>query len=74
MTDWNPEQELVRVLDALTEEILATPDRDVAAWLDRKRAKGAAREMRRLVAAAESGPIARPAVEFAERSYISRNQ
>lgn len=58
MTDWHPEQELSVLLDALTEEILAMSDRDVVAAprSQREEAPQAAQEMRRLIAAAESGP------------------
>lgn len=76
MTGWHPEQELAALLDALTEEILTMPDRDIAVWprYQAQEAKDAAQEMRRLVAAAESCPIAPPAVEFIERAYIARHQ
>jgi len=76
MTGWHPEQELAVLLDALTEEILTTPDRDIVAWpRDQiEEASDAAEEIRRLVAAAESGLMAPPTVEFIERAYIARNQ
>jgi hypothetical protein len=32
-SDWEPEQDLAILLDALTDELLATSDREVAAWL-----------------------------------------
>ena len=71
MTDWCPEQELIVLLDALTEEILAMSDRDIAAWPhgQREGVKEAAEEMRRLVVAAEPGLNAPPALELIQRSH-----
>jgi hypothetical protein len=58
MSEWRPEQELDVLLDALTAELLAASDVDLAEW---SRAAGrppqvAAREMRRRVAAADADP------------------
>jgi hypothetical protein len=58
MTEWHPEQELTVLLDALTDEILTMSDCDaaLAPRSQKEEAKQAAQEMRRLVAAAETGP------------------
>lgn len=71
MTDWHPEQELAALLDALTEEILTMSARDIAVGQlgRREEVREAAQEMRRLVAATESGLNPPPTPVSAERSH-----
>jgi hypothetical protein len=79
MTDWNAEQDLAALLDGLTAELLATPERDIAAWLHEAGETTAhtAQPMRRLVAAADAHRIA-PHVSIALaaglRALVARNQ
>jgi hypothetical protein len=79
MTDWNAEQDLAALLDALTAELLDTPKHDIGAWLRETGAQVevAAQRMRRLVAAADSHCVA-PHVATARaaglRASIARSQ
>jgi hypothetical protein len=79
MTDWNAEQDLAALLDGLTAELLATPERDIAVWLHEagETAAHTAQPMRRLVAAADAHRIA-PHVSIALaaglRALVARNQ
>jgi hypothetical protein len=76
---WDPAADLAALLDALTEDVLAASARDVDALA---RVTGippetVAREVRRLIAVAESDLIVPPAAEFSTpglRAYIARNQ
>jgi hypothetical protein len=78
-TGWNPEHDLAVLLDALAQEVLTTSDRDVTVLV---RAIGAepemiARDMRRLVAAAEADLAVPPAAGFTTaglRAFVVRNQ
>jgi hypothetical protein len=76
---WNPEADLAALLDALTEDVLAASARDVdtLARLTGVPPDTVAREMRRLIAVAESDLIMPPAAGFSTPSllaYIARNQ
>jgi hypothetical protein len=78
-TDWNAEQDLAALLDALTAELLATPEHDLAALLraEREPVEAAAEAMRRLVAAVDAHCVA-PHVATVRgadlRASIARNQ
>jgi hypothetical protein len=79
MTDWNAEQDLAALLDALTAELLATPKHDIAAWLREagEPVEVAAQRMRRLVAAADSqcvAPHVATALAAGLRASIARSQ
>jgi hypothetical protein len=76
---WNPEADLAALLDALTDDLLAAPARDVDALTAETGMPRdtVVREMRRLIAVAESDLIVPPAAEFSPpglRAYIARNQ
>ncbi len=79
LSSWDPEHDLALLLDALTEDLLAGSQRDVAPVV---REIGGeldtmVREMRRLVAAAEADLAIPPALGFTSpglRAYIARNQ
>ncbi len=67
---WSPEQDLAALLDAMSEELLAAPDREVRAAL---REAGedpdeAARFMRRLLADADTRAVVPPAADLAARA------
>jgi hypothetical protein len=76
-TCWLPEQDLTALLDALTEELFIVRDEEVAACLRETGAAGrdVVEAMRRLVAAADTGPML-PAVSThaaaAARAHSSR--
>jgi hypothetical protein len=57
LKSWNPEQELTALLDILSEELLAVPEADLAAWCretgDRHRDQIAA--LRNLTMSADTG-------------------
>jgi hypothetical protein len=79
MTDWDAEQDLAALLDALTAELLATPEHEIAAWLRDagEPVEDSAQPMRRLVAAADATrvPPHVSIVRVAElRASIARNQ
>ena len=79
MTDWNAEQDLAVLLDALTVELLATPEYDIAAWLRQagEPVEATAESMRRLVAAVDAHRIAPhvwTALAAGLRASIARNQ
>jgi hypothetical protein len=69
-TEWSPEGDLAALLDALTDEVLAAPDRDV--WLAVRDVgedpADAVREMRRLLASAEHDPPVSVGAGFAAGS------
>jgi len=78
-TDWNAEQDLTELLDALTAELLATPEHDVAAWLREtgKAVEATAESMRRLVAAVDAhcvAPHVATALAAGLRALVARNQ
>ncbi len=78
-TDWNAEQDLAALLDALTAELLAARDHDIATWLRDAGdpAEAAAQSIRRLVAAADSHGIAphvSNALAAGLRAAMARNQ
>ncbi len=78
-TDWLPEQDLEALLDALTLELLASPDQEVSTHYhrDADRRHDEAETIRRLVAAAESGSALPAASLFKTpglRAYFARNQ
>jgi hypothetical protein len=78
LTDWNPERDLLALLDALAEELLTTSDRDLAAWIGEmgKEPQDIVREMRRLVAAAETDLAVPPVLNFVDRglrAFVARN-
>jgi hypothetical protein len=78
-TDWEPEQDLAILLDALTDELLAMPDREVAAWLRDvgEEAQDAVREVGRLVEAADGVLLVPPVsgyVGHCLRAHATRNQ
>ena len=56
---WHPEIDLTRLLDALTDELLDTPDSEVSLVLHRMKdeTKDALAQMRRLLAAADGGLV-----------------
>jgi hypothetical protein len=56
MINWDSEQDLASLLDALAAELLATPERDLAAWLQEAGEQGrdAVEPMRRLLAAMDA--------------------
>jgi hypothetical protein len=60
--DWNPERELAALLDALSEELLAAPDRDVVGSLHGtgEDAQHAIATVRRLIAASDQDPTRPP--------------
>jgi hypothetical protein len=78
-TNWSPEHDLATLLDALMQEVLGASDRDVTMLV---REAGVApemiaRDMRRLMAAAEAGLVAPLAAGFATpglRAFVVRNQ
>lgn len=79
MTDWNAEQDLAALLDALTSELLATPEHDLAALLREtgKPVEVAAEAMRRLVAAVDAhcvAPHVATALAAGLRALVARNQ
>jgi hypothetical protein len=79
VTDWNAEQDLAALLDALTAELLATPEHDLAALLRETgaSAKAAAETMRRLVAAVDAhcvAPHVATALAAGLRASIARSQ
>ena len=80
MTDWNAEQDLAALLDALSAELLGARECDVAAWLRGagEPVDGAAEPMRRLVAAADAHRIAClhvwTALAGGLRALVARNQ
>jgi hypothetical protein len=78
-TGWNPEHDLDVLLDAFTQDLLAASDRDVAMLVRQTGVPmdAVVQDMRRLVAAAETGPMVPPVADFASpglRAYITRNQ
>jgi hypothetical protein len=75
LTDWNPEQDLSVLLDALTEELLAVADRDLTAGIGKEQ-QDVVRDMRRLIAAADTDLVVPPASNFAGRTlraFVARN-
>ena len=78
-TGWLPSQDLTALLDALTEELLASPDHEVPAELhDGADERGeAAGLVRRLIAAADAEAAPLPTSFFKNpglRAYVTRNQ
>jgi hypothetical protein len=76
---WNPEADLAALLNALTEDLLGASARDVdaLAGVSGVSPDTVAREVRRLIAVAESDLIVPPSPEFSTpglRAYIARNQ
>jgi len=79
MNDWNAEQDLAALLDALTAELLATPEPDVAALLREagKPAEATAESMRRLVAAVDAhcvAPHVATVLAAGLRALVARSQ
>jgi len=79
MTDWNAQQDLTALLDALTAELLATPEHDVAACMREtgKPVEATAEAMRRLVAAVDAhcvAPHVATALAAGLRASIARSQ
>ena len=79
ITDWNAERDLAALLDALTAELLATPEHELAAWLREtgEPVETTAQPMRRLVAAVDAHRIAphlATSLADALRVSIARNQ
>ena len=79
MTDWNAERDLAALLDALTAELLATPELDVAALLREtgKPVEATAEAMRRLVAAVDAhcvAPHVATALAAGLRALVARSQ
>ncbi len=79
ITDWNAEQDLAALLDALTAELLATPEHELAAWLREtgEPVEATAEPMRRLVAAVDAhcvAPRMATAVDAGLRASIARSQ
>ena len=76
-TDWRPEEDLTGLLDALTDELFIVRDEEVAACLRDRGAAGRdiVEAMRRLIAAADAGPMLPPVSTLAAatvRAHSSR--
>jgi hypothetical protein len=79
ITDWDAEQDLAAMLDALTAELLVVPACDIAALLRQtgEPVEATAESMRRLVAAVDAYRIAPHvwnALAVGLRASIARNQ
>ncbi len=79
MTDWNAEQDLAALLDALTAELLAAPEHEIAAWLHEagEPVEASVQPMRRLVASVDAHRIAphvSSALTAGLRAVMARNQ
>jgi hypothetical protein len=79
ITDWNAEQDLEVLLDALTADLLAMPEHELAAWLREagQPVVAPAERMRRLVAAADArcvAPHVAGALEAGSRTLVARTQ
>jgi hypothetical protein len=78
-TGWNPVYDLTMLLDALVQEVLAASDHDVTMLVRETGAEPEmiARDMRRLVSAAEADLAVPPAAGFTTaglRAFVVRNQ
>jgi hypothetical protein len=78
-TDWNPEQDLTALLDALTQELLTASERDIAAWRNEmgKQAGDMVQQVRRLIVAADADTFVPSISDFVGRglrAYVARNQ
>ena len=79
MTDWNAERDLTALLDALTADLLATPEHELAALLRQtgEPVEVAAEAMRRLVAAVDAhcvAPHVATALTAGLRALVARSQ
>jgi hypothetical protein len=72
--NWNPECDLAALADALTEELLEMPDRDVVGSLHGtgEDAQHAVTAMRRLIAAADQDPTRLPVLCVAVSARLVR--
>jgi hypothetical protein len=78
-TDWDPQQDLAKLLDGLTDELLGAPDHEVTPYLSDAGddLNDAAEAVRRLVAAADADFVVPPVSGFVApglRAFVTRNQ